>query len=219
MEADELNKILAAYDQKLEKQLRLNETVIRAINFEKPKQHRQTILITRVLEIVCFSLLALFLGNYIANNWHASHLAISGIIVGVFTLIALAGSVGQVVLLKDIDFTKPIVNIRKKIEQVNTHSLLFIKLMFLSAPIWWAFVVVAADYFLNIDVYAQMDADFVLDYLMINSLLVIPLVWFLSKLSYKNLQTAWVKRTIGFFTSTKTMKALKSLQDIESFES
>ncbi len=95
MKEDELNKILAAYDQKLEKQLRLNETVIRAINFEKPKQHKQTILITRVLEIVCFSLLALFLGSYIANNWHSSHLAISGIIVGVFTLISLAGSIGN----------------------------------------------------------------------------------------------------------------------------
>ncbi len=139
--------------------------------------------------------------------------------MGVFTLIALAGSVGQVVLLQNIDFAKPIVTIRKKIEQVNSHGLLFVKLMFLSAPIWWAYVVVAADYFLNLDVYTQMDADFVFDYLMVNSLLVIPLVWFLSKLSYTNLQTAWVKKTIGFFTSTKTMKALESLQDIENFES
>ncbi len=139
--------------------------------------------------------------------------------MGVFTLIALAGSVGQVVLLQNIDFAKPIVTIRKKIEQVNSHGLLFVKLMFLSAPIWWAYVVVAADYFLNLDVYTQMDADFVFDYLMVNSLLVIPLVWFLSKLGYTNLQTAWVKKTIGFFTSTKTMKALESLQDIENFES
>jgi hypothetical protein len=218
MEVDELNKILAAYDQKLEKQLRLNEAVIRDINFEKPKQDKQTIFITRVLEIIGFSLLALFLGSYIANNWHTSHLAISGILVGIFTLIALAGSIGQVVLLKNIDFTKPIVNIRKKIEQVNIHSLLFLKLMFLSAPIWWAFVVVAADYFFNLDLYAQMNSDFVLDYLMVNSLLAIPLVWFLSKLSYKNLEITWVKKTIGFFTSTKTMKALKSLKDIETFE-
>ena len=139
--------------------------------------------------------------------------------MGVFTLIALAGSVGQVVLLQNIDFAKPIVTIRKKIEQVNSHGLLFVKLMFLSAPIWWAYVVVTADYFLNLDGYAQMDADFVFDYLMVNSLLVIPLVWFLSKLGYTNLQTAWVKKTIGFFTSTKTMKALESLQDIENFES
>ncbi len=219
MEANELREILAAYDQKLEKQLHVNKTIIKAIKFEKPKRHKQSILIVRVMEIACFALLALFLGSYIANNWHTSHLAISGVIVGVFTLIALAGSVGQVVLLQNIDFTKPIVNIRKKIEQVNSHGLLFVKLMFLSAPIWWAYVVVAADYFLNLDVYAQMDADFVFDYMIINSLLVIPLVWFLSKLSYTNLQKAWVKKTIGFFTSTKTMKALESLQDIENFES
>ncbi len=92
MEANELKAMLAAYDQKLEKQLHINKNIIRAINFEKPKRHKQSVLITRVMEIVCFSFLALFLGSYIANNWHTSHLAISGIMVGVFTLIALAGS-------------------------------------------------------------------------------------------------------------------------------
>ncbi len=218
MEANELKAMFAAYDQKLEKQLQINKTILKAIEFEKPKRHKQSVLISRVMEIVIFSLLALFLGSYIANNWHTSHLAISGIMVGVFTIIALAGSIGQVVLVQNIDFTKPIVTIRKKIEQVNSHGLLFVKLMFLSAPIWWAFVVVAADYFFNLDVYAHMDADFVSKYLIINFLLIIPLAWFLHKLSYKNLQTGWVKKTIGLFTSTKTMKALESLQNIENFE-
>ena len=158
------------------------------------------------------------MGNYIANNWNQTHLAISGIIVGVFNLIALAGSIGQVTLLKQIDFAKPIVDIRKKIELVNSHGLLFLKLMFLSTPIWWSFVVVASDYFFNIDLYANMDVDFVLKYLMINSLLIIPLVWFLNKLTYKNLHIKWVKKTIGLFLGVNTMKALEFLNDIEKFE-
>lgn len=218
MEAGELKKILAAYDTKLDKKLSLNVASLKSINLDKSEKSTQAILKYRVIEIVIFSLLALFMGNYIATNWSQTHLAISGIIVGVFTLIALSGSIGQVVLLQQIDFAKPIVDIRKKIELVNTHSLLFLKLMFLSAPIWWSYAVVGSDYLFNINLYAHMDVDFVLKYLMINSLLIIPLVWFLNKLTYKNLHIKWVKKTIGLFIGSKTMKALEFLNDIEEFE-
>ncbi len=219
MEASELKKILAAYDTKLDKKLTLNVASLKSINLDKSEKKTQTILRYRIIEIVVFALLALFIGNYIAINWNQTHLAISGIIVGVFTLIALAGSIGQVTLLQQIDFAKPIVDIRKKIELVNTHGLLFVKLMFLSAPIWWSYIVVGSDYLFNVDLYANMDTDFVLKYLMVNSLLIIPLVWFLNKLTYKNLHIKWVRKTIGLFTGTKTMKALEFLNDIEEFES
>ena len=219
MKANEIKNILAAYETKLDKKLRLNVSSLKNINLDKSEKKTQTILIYRIIEIVIFSLLALFVGNYIATNWSQTHLAISGIIVGVFILIALAGSIGQVTLLQQIDFVKPIVDIRKKIELVNTHSLLFVKLMFLSTPIWWSYVVVGSDYLFNVDLYAYLDADFVLKYLMVNSLLIIPLVWFLNKLTYKNLHIKWVRKTIGSFTGTKTMKALEFLNEIEEFES
>lgn len=218
METGELKKILEAYDTKLNEKLSLNVVSLKSINLDKSEKNTQSILKYRVAEIVVFSLLAMFIGNYIGTNWNQTHLAISGIIVGVFTLIALSGSIGQVVLLQQIDFSKPIVDIRKKIELVNSHNLLFLKLMFLSAPIWWSYVVVGSDYLFNIDVYNNMDTDFVLKYLMVNSLLIIPMVWFLNKLTYKNLNINWIRKTIGFFVGTKTMKALEFLNDIEEFE-
>ncbi|WP_435263865.1 hypothetical protein [Tenacibaculum sp. nBUS_03] len=218
MEANELKNILAAYDSKLDEKLSLNVASFKSINLEKSEKRTLSILKYRIIEIVVFSLLALFMGNYIASNWSQTHLAISGIIVGVFTLIALAGSIGQVTLLQQIDFAKPIVDIRKKIELVNAHGLLIVKLMFLFTPIWWSYIVVAYDSLFNIDLYANMDADFVLKYLMVNSLLIIPLVWFLNKLNYKNLHVKWIRKTIRLFTGSKTMKALEFLNDIEKFE-
>ncbi len=218
MEANELKNILAAYDTKLDKKLSLNVASLKNINLDKSEKKTQTIFIYRLIEIVFFSFLAIFMGTYIAANWSKTHLAISGIIVGVFTLFALAGSIGQVVLLQQIDFAKPIVDIRKKIELVNIHGLLFVKLMFLSTPIWWSYVVVGSDYLFNIDLYANMDTDFVLKYLMVNSLLIIPMAWFLNKLSYKKLHIKWVRKTIEIFTGTKTRKALEFLNDMEEFE-
>ena len=117
-----------------------------------------------------------------------------------------------------IDFSKPIVEIRKKIELVNSHGLLFVKLIFLSAPVWWSYAIVAIDLFLGTDLYLYLDPDFVLRYLVINFLLIIPLLWVFYKLSYKNLHIKWVRKTIRLFTGTKTMKALEFLNDIEEFK-
>ncbi len=218
METNELKKILEAYDRKLDKNLKLNNTVIQNVNLEKSEKKTQTILVHRVIELVTFVLLAVFIGNYIATNWGQTHLVVSGIIVHLFTLIALIGSIGQVTLLQQIDFSKPIMEIRKKIELVNAHGLLFVKLIFLSAPIWWAYAIIAIDIFFDIDLFVHLEPSFVTRYLIVNALLIIPIIWLFNKLSYKNLHIKWVRKTIAFLSGTKTRKALEFLNDIEAFE-
>ncbi|MFD0797225.1 hypothetical protein ACFQZJ_07125 [Maribacter chungangensis] len=218
METNELKELFVAYDAKLDRALQLNERSLKKIKLDKIQKQTRWIAVLRSIELVSFSILAVILGSHIADNWAVTHLAVSGIIIHVFTLIALVGSIGQLVLLQQIDYAKPIVEIRKKIEKVNSHALLFLKLVFLSAPVWWAYPLVALDYFFNIDLYPHLDPDFVLNYVVVNALLVFPLLWFLSKLAYKNLHIKWVRKTIGFFTGTKTKKALEFLNEIEEFE-
>ncbi|WMN07942.1 hypothetical protein [Marivirga arenosa] len=218
MEAHELSKIMEAYDNKLDKTLRLNKSSMDHLQLEKPQNKTKKILVSRISEVVVFSSLAIFLGWYVANNLGQTHLVISGIILHVFTLIALIGSIGQLVLLQQIDFSKPVIEIRKKIELVNSHGLLFLKLIFLSAPVWWSYAIVGLDVFLGFDIYIHLEQDFVIRYLVINFLLIIPLLWFLNKLSYKNLHIKWVRNTIKIFTDPKTKKALEFLNDVEEFE-
>jgi hypothetical protein len=218
MEVLELKKIMEAYDNKLDKTLLLNKSAVKALQLKKSQNSTKKILRYRIFEVVIFSFLAIFLGWYIANNWDQTHLAISGIIVHVFALVAVVGSIGQIVLLQQIDFSKPIVKIRNKIELVNSHGLLFVKLIFLSAPVWWSYAIVGIDLFLDFDLYIHLEQDFVIRYLVLNFILIIPIVWVFNKLSYKNLHIKWVRKTIRLFAGTKTMKAMEFLNDIEEFE-
>lgn len=218
MEAVELKKLLEAYDNKLDKTLHVNLSSMDELKLKKSEHNTKKMLRYRVFEVVTFSFLVLILGGYIANNWGQTHLAISGTIVYLFALVALIGSIGQVVLLQQIDFSKPIVEIRKKIELVNSHGLLFVRIVFLSAPVWWSYAIVGLDLFLGVDLYVHLEPGFVVRYLIVNFLLIVPLVWALNKLSYKNLHVKWVKLTFELFTSAKTMKALGALNDIEEFE-
>ena len=218
MEAIELRKILDAYDQKLDQTLRLKNTSMDGLNLKKSQNSTMKILRYRIAEVVVFSLMALMIGWNIAENWGKAHLVISGVIVHMVALVALIGSIGQVVLLRQIDYSKPIVEIRKKIELVNSHELLFVKLVFLSAPVWWAYPMVAFDLFLGVDLYAYLESEFVVRYVVVNVLLIVPVLWLFQKLSYKNIHIAWVRNTIGFLTGAKTTKALEFLNDIEEFE-
>jgi hypothetical protein len=218
MEEFEINKIIEAYDNKLDQTLRFNLSSMNELPLDKPQNSTKNILMYRIFEVVVFGLLAIFIGGYIANHLGQTHLVISGIILHVFTLIALVGSIGQVVLLQQIDFSKPIVEIRKKIERVNSHGLLFVKLILLSAPVWWSYAIVGLDFILGFDIYVHLEHDFVVRYLVINFLLIIPLIYFFYKLSYKNIHITWVRKTIRLFTGKKTLKALEFLNDIEEFE-
>jgi len=114
MKTNELIELMASYDAKLDRILSFNESSLQKLKLEKVKKQTRPISILRSIEVVSFGVLAIILGGYIADNWSNTPLAVSGIILHIITLIALIGSIGQLVLLQQINYAKPIVEIRKK---------------------------------------------------------------------------------------------------------
>ena len=219
METIELKQLIAEYNHKLDELIHLNkDAAMKSIQFEKTKKKTSFLLLNRVFELISFSFIILFMGNFVARHWGEIHLVISGLIVELFALIALIGSIGQIVLINQIDFSKPVVEIRKKIEMVNAHGFLFLKLLLLSIPVWWIYAIIGLYLFMGVDIYPHLAPGFVGIYLIANGLLIIPLIWVFNKLSYKNLHINWVRMTINSVTSNKTRKALDFLQTIEAFE-
>ena len=218
MEDNELKEIFAEYNTKLDSVLSLNMASLEKMKLDNTKKQTNKILLLRSLEVAFFLMVMIVLGKFTANHWGVLHLAVSGVILQVFALIALIGSIGEVVLVTQIDYAKPIVEIRAKIEKINMHSLLFIKLALLSAPVWWAYPLVALAYFFDFDIFPHLDSAFVVRYLVINAMLLLPLLYFLNKLSYKNMHIKWVRKIIQVLSSTKTQKAIAFLNDIKEFK-
>ncbi|APA64565.1 hypothetical protein [Maribacter sp. 1_2014MBL_MicDiv] len=218
MEDKEIRELFTEYNSKLDSVLSLNKASLERIKLENTKKQARFILVKRSIEVAFFLLVMVVLGKFTVNHWGKLHLVVSGILVQFFALIALIGSIGQLVLAAQVDYAKPIVEIREKIEKINIHSLLFIKLAFLSAPVWWAYPIVALTYFFNFDIFPYLDSAFVYRYVIINALLLIPLLWFLKKLSYKNLHIKWVRRLLDILASNNTKRAVEFLKDIEEFK-
>ena len=219
MEAIELKELIEAHNRKLDQLISLNrEAIFTNVRIRKSQRDINRLRLYRIGEVVFNIILVLLLGSFIANHWGDQHLVISGIIVGVFVIVALVGSVGQVVLLQQIDYLKPVVVVKKHIQLVNAHGFLLLKLMFLAVSVWWAFAIVGLEFFIGFDLYPHLDPDFVTRYVIGNGILLFPLLWVANKLSYNNLHIPWVRKTIEGLTTSRLNKALESLKAIEEFE-
>jgi hypothetical protein len=219
MEAIELKQLVEGYNHKLDEIIHLNkDAALKSLQLKNSRKKTTALLLSRIFELVFYGFLVLFMGSFVAHHWNEPHFAISGILVELFSIIAFIGSIGQVVLVHQIDYSKPIVEIRKKIELVNAHGFLFFKLILLSLPVWWAYAIIGLYLFFGIDIYPYLEPGFVSRYLLVNGLLIVPLIWFLNQLSYKNLHIKWVRKIIESVTSTKLKKALNFLKVIETFE-
>ncbi|UII24480.1 hypothetical protein LVD15_14230 [Fulvivirga maritima] len=218
METAELIKMMEAYDSKLDKALKMDSLYVERLTLKRPANRANRLLFYRMSEVLVFSVAVLFFGWFVAKHWGNTPLVISGIVVHLFAIIALVGSIGQVALLQQVDFAKPIVEIKKKIERVNAHQLLFVKLLLLSVPVWWAYALVALKLLIGVDLYTHLEYDFVIRYLILNFLLIVPVLWFLNKLSHQNMHINWVRKTIAFLVGRKTNEALLELKELERFE-
>jgi len=219
MNAMELEQLMEEYNRKLDEIIHLNKNnTFKNLPFRKSRQTTNSLLFYRITEVAFWGLVVVFMGSFVAFHLKEIHLAVSGLIIELFALIALTGSIGQIVLIRQIDYSKPVVEIRKKIESVNAHGLLFIKLLMISLPVWWVYAIVGLYLLFGIDIYPYLNPKFVTVYLTMNGVLVIPLIWFLNKLSYENLHIKWVQKTINGLTSPRTRMALHFLKEIEVFE-
>lgn len=219
MKTIELKQLIDEYNHKLDTHIHLNKkAVYKNIQLKKSQKNTSMLLLNRIVELLSLSFIVLYMSNFIANHWGEIHFVISGVLIIMFAIIALIGSIGQIVLIKQIDYTKPILEISKKIETINTHGFLFIKLLLLSMSVWWIYAIAGLYLFFGIDIYPHLNPGFVRIYLIANGLLIIPLLYCFYKLSYKNLHIKWVRLCINGITSRNTKKALSFLNNIEAFK-
>ena len=126
----ELNDLFNAYNAKMDAVISTNEAVLAQLNLESPKQNMQQVYYKRIIEVMIFAVLAMFLGGYVFSRLEMPSLLIAGLIASFFNAVALAGSIAQLLLIQQIDYAKPLIKIKAKIEKVRLHELYIVKLLF-----------------------------------------------------------------------------------------
>lgn len=215
MELDELKEIWKGYEAKLDKSLAVNQHLFEQLRLDQTRSKMRSLLYSRIAEAVCFFILLVALGGYIANHLSVSAPILSAIILTVFVLIGLIGSIGQIALIGMLDYSGSVRDIQKQLFRIRSHKLQLLRLILLSIPFYMAYILLGFDLLWNIDLYTVADPTWLEIQIMVSLLLVGPVLWFYRALGLQDTTRPWVTKIVRSLGDSQISEALELLNELE----
>lgn len=193
MNIDEMKNVWASQNEKIDENIRLNKTLLNTISVDKSRSKMHNVSLWAIAEGATFLVIIIALGSYISNHLAFTAPTLSAVVLDIFAIIGLAGSIGQFTLIKLIDYSDGIRNVQKQIYAVREHRLQIGKLLFLSVPFYMAYVFLGFDTMLGINVYEHLSSGIVGFYAVSSALMIPFAIWLYRKLSFNNMNVRWVR--------------------------
>ena len=153
----DLNSIWDKHGAYLQSELQLNYTTLKNTNFKSVRLSLKRLLIRRCLEVLLFLIITILLINFIIANKEPQYI-ISGLILGLFTIIGALGSIWQLVLIIRLDYSKPITFLLVQMEKLKIYSLQTLRLLILSFPFYFAYIIIGFKVLINFDIYSNANS-------------------------------------------------------------
>lgn len=199
--------------------IEINQAKLAGIKINKQMKALNKMKWARIIESVVFLVIIIMLWKYIAAGFTFSAPIISAFILTVFAIIGLAGNIGQIVLISNIDYSKPISQLQTDFYHVCAHKLQLTKLLLMSVPFYLAYVFIGFDLFFGIDLYQYLEQHMIWFYSLSSLSLFMATAWLLAKLNYKNISKEWVKASIQFIVGKHLVNMAEILNSFEQIES
>ncbi|MDO6426707.1 hypothetical protein Q4489_06760 [Thalassotalea sp. 1_MG-2023] len=194
----------------------INQTKLSDIKLNKQMQQLNNMKWMRIVESLAFFLIIVLLWQYIVTDFSLSAPTISAFVLNVFAIVGLAGNIGQIVLISQVDYSKPVSDLQKDIYSVCTHKLQLTKLLLMSVPFYMAYVFIGFDLLLGVDLFQHLEQHMIWFYSLSSTLLFFVTAYLLAKLDYKNISLTWVKNTIQFIVGERLVNMAQFINSIES---
>ena len=220
MELQELKQIWNEYDHKLDKNLQLNMQVLKQLNLDKAKNKLNRLLWFKGMEVAIFLLLAVSLGNFIADNWPTLQFVVSGLILAAILLMWIISVVKQIVIITDLQmgYADAIAPIQKKMEQLKLYILNYTKYSFVLLPLYPVMMLVAGKAFLNVDLFKAQHGLYFISNVVLGLILIPVALWFFKQLSPKNISESVSKNLLVGTGWQHANSAHNFLNEIEKFQ-
>jgi hypothetical protein len=226
MDIDNIKTIWHSYDAKLEISLRLNKQFLDMIQRQNIEAKVSPLLRHRIIELVFHGAAIILLTAFLVTNISEWRYALSAIALLVFYIVAFAGCVKQILVLKNLDYSNDIVSIQSSLVMLQTHALNSARLAVLCMPAFLAYPMVVSkaiqDLGLNalsfMDIRANYDGDWWQIQLVVTLLMVPLCALFYQQVSYRNIHKDWVKRFIRTTSGTRIMKAIELAKELHDLK-
>jgi len=218
MELDELKQTWSEHARKLDRILSLNLQGLKTAQLDKTRSALGRFKAFRAREMIVGILLLLLLGSYIADRISIPTLAIPAFIVFASFLVPVIANIRQLLLLERISYADPVTTIQRTLEDIQLHYLRSFTLPVLMLPLYMAYVAVTFDLFFHIDIFANARTSFLWANLAVSLIFIVPAVWVLRNLSFKNTGNPIIRAFVHGNGGTQMVAALEFLKALQEFE-
>ncbi len=180
-EMDDLKQMWAAYDRKLDTNIRLSRQLLLATNLNRVRTPLRRMAFFVGIEAMIQLAVVVALGSFLFDHLAAPRYALPAAVLDIFAVALLAIMIRQIALALDIDYDKPIAAIQKQLTELRVLRIRYIQGIFLvSTLIWTPLLIVALKGFWGLDAYRLFGAPYLASNLLLG-LAVIPLGFWLAK--------------------------------------
>ena len=217
MEENSIKNIWNNYGTNLQADLEVNLSALNDVDLRSTRGQLNRLLYRRMAELVVFLAFLSLLSSFTIKYYEVFQFLISGVILGLFCLVGAIGSFWQVIQILRLDYTKSITLFQLQLEKLKTYSLQTMRLLLLSMPFYFTYIIIGFKIFLDLDIFALANSKW-LFWNLILSITLIPLsLWVYRKLSYKT-KSRWVKNMILENGGNQIHSAIKFINEIEEFK-
>lgn len=216
MNLDEMQSTWQTQNIKLDRILQINKQQMYNKKFDGFKDDLKQLKIMRCVEGIIFFALLVTLWTYIANSWAFTAPVISAVALTVFAIIGLAGNIGQIALLSQVDFSQSIKQVQQQLFSIRSHNLAVFKLLALSLPFYMAYVFLGFEVLLNVDLFLHLSTYMLFFYGTTSLLMLIAVLKLLSEIKHTNRHKKWVNWCYQEFGGKKLSTVLNALDDFRA---
>lgn len=201
------------YGQKLDESLQLNRNNAEDLTKIKVQSALAGMQPLKIFTIIVGILWVAFVDTMIINSLPGGNLffLVSAGIQVMLTKLAIGIYLYQVILIRRVDISEPILNTQQKLAQLRSSTLLVTRILFLQLPVWTTF-------YWNKSMIENGNAGlYVLQAVVTLSFLFIAL-WLFFNIRYKNRDKRWFRLIFSGKEWQPVLKSAELLHEIESYK-
>lgn len=219
MELDDLKQRWEDQDRKLGAALRLNTRLLQASVLGRAETSLRGLSRFLWFELLTDLLAVVFLGSFIANHVSEPRFLIPAAVLHLCFIGLLMAGVRQLVALKAVDYSEPIVVIQRRLESLRAERIRTVILTLVCAPLLWTpLMIVALKGLFGMDAYATFGALYLIANLLFGLLLIALAVWISKRYEARMNRSPFVQSLMRDLAGKSLASAAAFLGSITDFE-
>lgn len=216
---DELRELWARNDDKLDRALSLNETLLRTLTADRAKSALAGLERTAIIEACLGGVATILTGIFLANHVDALRYFSLGVAVLVYAVALTAMATRRLVLLGRVDFCGSVTSIQRAIESIKLSQYRAFKVALLGGILLWAPIpILMVKGFLGVDLLAELDNAWLLSNIALGVLLIFVGQWWSRRYVEREDTAPFARKLIDALSGRDLERASSFLRELASFE-